>query len=126
MAVSDQQGIIASPVTTVDRTEITADIEAVVALIRRYDVGRIVVGFPRSMDGSVGQQAEKVNTFIEMLKRSTAVPVDVWDERLSTVAANRVMRETGTKRDKQKAQRDAIAAALILQGFLDRLEFQKT
>ncbi|MDO8490520.1 MAG: Holliday junction resolvase RuvX, partial [Dehalococcoidia bacterium] len=79
-----------------------------------------VAGLPRSMDDSLGPQAQKVQAFVDGLSEVSPVPVETWDERLSTVAADLVMIESGTKRDKKKQHRDAIAASFILQGYLDQ------
>ncbi len=120
VAVSDPLGFLARPLTTLTRGETTADVGAILELVRQYEAERIVVGLPRSMDGSLGHQAEKVLSFIEVLSHATTTPVEVWDERLSTVAAEKLMIESGKKREKRKAQRDEVAAAVILQGYLDR------
>jgi len=81
-------------------------------------VKQIIVGLPRSMDGRVGQQAQKVEAFVEKVREHTEVPIEFRDERLSTVAARRLMQATSGKKPKKKAS-DAIAAALILQSYLD-------
>ena len=80
---------------------------------------RVVVGLPRSMDGSVGKQAEKVKAFVQKLKSQTKVPVEFRDERLSTVSAKRLMQAANVKRSRKRAGDDAVAAAIILQGYLD-------
>lgn len=120
MAVSIPDTSMAHPLTTLARKDDVSDVEAILDLTRQYQVERIVVGLPRSMDGSLGQQAEKVTSFVRLLSHSTVIPVVVWDERLSTVAAEKLMIESGKSREKRRAQRDAVAATLILQGFLDR------
>ena len=89
-------------------------------LCDQYQVERIVVGMPRSMDGTLGKQAEIVQQFINQIANVVKILIDTWDERLSSVAANRAMMAAGTKKDKKKKLRDAIAAAIILQGYLDR------
>ncbi|GAI09295.1 unnamed protein product, partial [marine sediment metagenome] len=96
-----------------------ADLEAITRIIGQHDVKRVIVGLPRSLDGSLGVQAEKVEAFTQQLRRKTEVPVEFRDERLTTVSARRLMREANTKKTKKKTRDDAIAAALILQGFLD-------
>ena len=78
-----------------------------------------MVGLPRSMDGSIGKQAEKVKAFTQKLCSHTEVPVEFRDERLSTVSAKRLMQAVDTKKPREKARDDAIAAAIILQGYLD-------
>ena len=120
MALSDSEGILASPLTIINRRDDRADIEAIIDIISRYKVEHIVVGLPRSMDGSLGQQAEKVKDFAENLCNCTEVPMEFRDERLSTVSAKRMMQSVKTKRKKKKSRHDdAIAAAVILQGYLD-------
>ena len=120
VALSDPMGILASTLTLLERKNNNADFEAILDLVKEHEVGCVVVGFPRSMDGSIGKQAEKVNVFAEALSELTSVPVEMWDERLSTVIANKLLRDGGKNRSQIKAKRDAAAAALILQGYLDR------
>ena len=110
------QGILASPLTIIDRRNEPDDIEAIVTIITQNQVGRIIVGLPLSMDGGIGQQAEKVKAFTEELGHHTEVPIEFRDERLSTVAARRLMQ---TVRKTVKSRDDAVAAALILQSYLD-------
>ena len=119
MALSDPQGILASPLTIITRTDEKADIEAVMALVRQNQVGRVIVGLPLSMDGSLGRQAEKVRGFVMELCRQTDVPVEFRDERLSTVSAKRLVQ--GVRKTNKGTRYDAVAAALILQGYLDEL-----
>jgi len=119
VALSDSEGILASPFTIIERKEESADIEAIINIINQHQAKQIVVGLPRSMDGSVGKQAEKVNTFVRRLRSHTEVPVEFRDERLTTVSAKRLMQAARTRKTKQKARNDAVAAAIILQGFLD-------
>jgi len=120
VALSDPLGIMASALTVIERTTDDAAIKQIVELARQNDVERIVIGLPRSLDGSLGKQAQTVQAFIELLKSHTELPVITWDERFSTVAAERMLLEAGMKRDKRKRHRDAVAAAFILQGYLDR------
>ncbi len=88
-------------------------------LIVEYDVERIVLGFPKNMNNTLGERAQKTLEFKETLERRTGLPVDLWDERLTTVAADRVMIELGIRREDRKDYVDMIAAILILQGYLD-------
>jgi putative Holliday junction resolvase len=120
VALSDPLQIIASAFTVVERTTDEAAIRQIIDLGRENEVERIVVGMPRSLDGSLGKQAQAVQSFVDLLKEHTQLPVVAWDERLSTVAADRTMLEIGMKRDKRKKRRDSLAAAFILQGYLDR------
>ena len=119
MALSDPGGILASPFTIIDRADDRQDIDAIINIVEQHQVGQIVAGLPRSMNGSIGKQAEKVQAFVQMLCRFTEVPVEFRDERLTTVSAKRLMQAAGTKKPRGKARDDAIAAALILQGYLD-------
>jgi len=120
VALSDPLGIMASALTVIERTTDDAAIKQIVELARQNDVERFVIGLPRSLDGSLGKQAQTVEAFIELLKSHTELPVITWDERFSTVAAEKTLLEAGMKRDKRKRHRDAVAAAFILQGYLDR------
>lgn len=117
IGVALADGLIAIPLTVINRAGEEIDLERVLALAQEHGVERIVVGLPRSLDGSIGRQAERVLDFSRAL--SQHVPVDTWDERLSTVAAERLLLDTGMKREKRKEKRDAMAAAIILQAYLD-------
>ena len=119
VAISDAQGLIAFPLSVIDQKNEEAAIAEVIRLAQEYQEERIVVGLPYSLDGGIGRQAEKVKGFSEKLGQRISIDVQLWDERLSSVAAERSMIEAGTKRGKRKHQRDAVAAAFILQGFLD-------
>ncbi len=123
VALSDPQGILASPFTIITCQNETADIEAIINIISQHQVKRVVVGLPRSMDGSLGKQAEKVKAFVQKLCSHTKVPVEFRDERLSTVSAKRLMRAANAKKPRKKARDDAVAAAIILQGYLDEGHF---
>ncbi len=116
VAMSDPVGILASPLTIIDRQNEAADMEAIGDIIRQNQVERVIVGLPRSMEGSIGRQAEKVKAFVEELGKHIEVPLQFRDERLTTVSARRLMREVKKPR---QTRDDAIAAALILQGYLD-------
>ncbi len=122
MALSDPQGILASPLTIIDCRDEKQDIEAIIDIINQHQVKQIVVGLPRSMDGSIGKQAEKVEAFVEHLVKHTLVPVEFRDERLTTVSARRLMQAANPKKTKREARDDAVAAALILQGYLDEAQ----
>jgi putative Holliday junction resolvase len=120
VSLSDPEGILAMPLTVVDvRTEEEA-LERNAALAREHEVDRVVVGLPLSMDGSMGLQAQRVTAFAETLAERMEIPVDTWDERLSTVAAGRALTEAGVKRGKKRKRLDSAAACIILQGYLDR------
>jgi len=120
VALSDSLRIIAGALTVVERVTDDAALKQIIDLARENEVERIVGGMPRSLDGSLGKQAQAVQSFVDLLKERTDIPVVTWDERLSTVAAERTLLEVGMKRDKRKKRRDSLAAAIILQGYLDR------
>ncbi|GAI22581.1 unnamed protein product, partial [marine sediment metagenome] len=105
--------------TIINRRDESLDIEAIADIVSQKQVEQIVVGLPRSMDGSLGKQAEKVREFTQKLCSHTEVPVEYRDERLTTVLAERLMRAAGTQKTRKKVRHDAQAAALILQGYLD-------
>ena len=117
VALSDPQGILASPLTIINRSHDQSDIEAIISIVSQHQVGQIIVGLPLSMNGSVGMQAEKVKAFTGELGAHTEVPLKFRDERLSTVSAKRMMR--AVKKTKKTRHDDAVAAALILQSYLD-------
>ena len=120
MARSDPRGVLASPLTIVSRQDEATDVTAINSIINQNDVERVIVGLPLSMDGSLGRQAEKVKAFTQRLCEEIQAPVEFRDERLTTVAARRLMQATGGKKSRKKERHDdAIAAALILQGYLD-------
>jgi len=120
VALSDPEGIIAFALTIIDRKSEDAALKQLLDLTQEHEVERIVIGLPRSLDGSLGKQAQAVQTFAEALAGCTELPVVTWDEQLSTVAAERMMIEAGVKREKRKERLDSVAAAFILQGYLDR------
>ena len=119
VARSDPGGILASPLTIINYDDERAAIEAIIDIVTQEQVGQIVVGLPFSMDGSLGNQAKKVKTFVQELSSHTKVPIDFRDERLTTVTARRLIKEANPRKAKKKVRDDAIAAALILQGYLD-------
>jgi putative Holliday junction resolvase len=118
VAVSDPTGAIASPRKTIAHRARPADLEAVAALVRAEGVDRIVVGWPRNMDGTRGPAAKQAEAFAQALRALVGRPVDLWDERLSTVGADRALREAGVRRGRRRAVRDQVAAALILDAYL--------
>lgn len=119
IGVALANGLLAIPLTVLDRAGEEADMEKLLALAREHGAERIVVGLPLLMNGSIGMQAEKVLAFSRALFEHVDIPVDTWDERLSTVSAERLLLDTGMKREKRKGKRDAMAAAIILQAYLD-------
>ena len=119
VALSDPEGILASPFTIINREDDRLDIEAITDIINQQQVRQIVVGLPRSMNGSIGKQAEKVEAFVRKLCSHTELPVEFRDERLTTVSAKHLKQAGNSQKTKRKIRYDAIAAALILQGYLD-------
>ena len=122
VALSDAEEILASPLDTIIRDNDGEAVDIILELASRYEVQRIVVGLPYSLDGDIGDQARKVMFFIDEISKRTDTEIKTWDERLSTVAAERLLLEAGVKKNIRKQQRDAAAAAFILQGYLDSLE----
>ena len=116
VAVSDGLGLTAQGIDTVSRDNY---VDALKNIIEEYEVKSVVVGIPRMLNGTIGIQAEKVLEFIEDLKAAIQLPVFLWDERLSTVAAERVLLEANMSRKKRKTLRDKVAAIVILQNYLD-------
>lgn len=119
VAVSDENGVVALPRETLRRERLEKDLARLMAIVTEDGVGRIVVGLPFSLDGSEGPQAAKVRAFIAALSERTSVPVTAWDERLSTVAAERSLIEADLSRARRRLVIDQVAATLILQTYLD-------
>ena len=119
VAVSDLMGLTAQGVTTIKRVGKKKDIEAIKQIIAEKQVNKIVSGLPKNMNGTIGTQGEKVQKFCELLKEETNLPIEFWDERLSTVAAERSLIEGNVRRENRKKVIDMLAAVIILQGYLD-------
>lgn len=118
VALSDPGEILASPYTIIERDSEEQGIKAIVDIIIQKDVGKIIVGLPRLMDGTTGQQAAKVEAFVERLRSHTQTPIELRDERLSTLSARRLVKDSSQK-TKKKTRYDAAAAAIILQAYLE-------
>ncbi|MDH5528201.1 MAG: Holliday junction resolvase RuvX [Nitrospirota bacterium] len=121
VAASDELGITANPVETIRRKSFKADLARIGELVAQRQAVRVVVGLPLMLDGSHGVQVEKVSTFIDKLRPTLPVPVVLWDERLSTVAAERALIQSGLTRKRRKQVIDQVAAVYFLQGFLNYL-----
>lgn len=124
VAVSDELLITAQGVEIVRRkspSKLRQTLARIEELIEQYGVEKIVLGYPKNMNNTEGERCEKTKEFKEMLERRTGLEVVLWDERLTTVAADRSMMETGIRRENRKEYVDEIAAILILQGYLDFL-----
>ena len=120
IAVSDPMGWTAQGLETISwKGSIEKPAEKIKQLAAQYQVEKFVIGLPRNMNGTIGPSGEKAMAFGELLSNMTGIEVVNWDERLTTVAANRIMHEVGMKTSKKKGSVDRIAAVLILQGYLD-------
>jgi putative Holliday junction resolvase len=119
VALSDPTGILASPLVTFAHRSLREDAAHVASLCATHGVERVVVGWPRNMDGSVGPAARQAEAFAARLRADTGLPVELWDERLSTVAADRAMIRGGARRETRREARDRVAAAVVLQSRLD-------
>ncbi|MBM3875688.1 MAG: Holliday junction resolvase RuvX [Verrucomicrobia bacterium] len=119
IAVSDELGMIALPLDYIPAEPADACVEKLRGLIAEKTVTQLIVGMPRNMNGTYGPQAEKVRAFVAMLKGALQLPIRTWDERLTSAQANRVMLESGVRRERRKEKVDSMAAAILLQSFLD-------
>ena len=120
LAVSDDLGLIAQGLASLPRVGETQDVEAIGTYIQSLGIGAIVVGLPKNMDGSLGASAAAARAFAQVLHERLHVPVHLWDERLTTLAAERMLVGAGVRRRARRAVVDQVAATMILQGFLDR------
>lgn len=128
VAISDALGLTAQGIETIERKEenkLRRTCARIEELIREYEVEKIVLGFPKHMNNDVGERAEKSLEFKAMLERRTGLEVIMWDERLTTVAAERTLIESKVRREERKKYIDKIAAVFILQGYLDSLQISK-
>ena len=122
VAISDALLLTAQGVETICRTQenkLRKTLARIKSLCEEYEVTEIVLGFPKNMNNTIGDRAEKSLEFAEMLKKRTGLPIVMWDERLTTVEATRTLIESGVRREKRKEYVDKIAAVFILQGYLD-------
>lgn len=122
VAISDPLGWIAQGVTTIRRKKEEYDLNELEKICKEYNVELIVSGLPKNMNGTLGPQSEKVMDFCEKIQEKLNLPIKMWDERLTTVAAHRAMLEADLSRAKRKKIVDKIAATYILQGYLDSLK----
>ena len=122
VSVCDPLGLTAQGVETITRNEenkLRRTCRRIEELISQYEITAIVLGYPKNMDDSVGERAEKTEEFKELLERRTGLPVILWDERLTTVAADEILEESGVARKDRKKVIDRVAAGIILQSYLD-------
>ena len=118
VALSDRLGMTAQPLEVIERKKVKA-VPRIAELVAEHEVTRIVVGRPLQLDGREGQAVAAVDAFVASLKPHVTVPIETWDERLSTAQAERDMIAAGARRDRRKGAIDKVAAALILQSYLD-------
>ena len=125
VAISDELGITAQGFKTIKRKAMEDDLRDLDAIISQFKIEKIVVGLPKNMDGSLGKQAEFVLGWIEDFKNKIQLPVETWDERLSTVEATKTLLKADLSRKKRKGVIDKLAAVLILQGYLQQIGSRK-
>ncbi|MCA0905062.1 Holliday junction resolvase RuvX [Ruegeria marisrubri] len=123
VAVSDRMRGVASPLETVRRKKFTLDSARLIEIVTDREIGGILLGLPKNMDGSEGPRCQSTRAFARNLSRLTDLPIGFWDERLSTVAAEKALLEADTTRKRRGQVIDHVAASYILQGALDRLRF---
>ena len=121
LALSDTSRRVASPLETIPRKKFTQDVKLLMAAVEKHDVSALVIGLPLNLDGSEGPRSQATRAFVRNLRQHTDLPVVYWDERLSTVAAERTLLEADASRKRRAEVIDKMAAAFILQGALDRL-----
>jgi len=119
LALSDVLRSIATPFETIERGKFTKDVEKLKQIIQKQNVGGLIIGYPVNMDGSHGPRTQSTRTFVSNLEKLIDLPMMMWDERMSTMAANRVMLEADLSRDRRAQLVDKLAASYMLQGFLD-------
>ncbi len=120
VAISDELGITAQGLKTIRRRSMEEDLKEISIIIAQFKIDRIVVGLPKNMDGTIGKQAELVLQWIRATQEKINIPVETWDERLSTVEASKILLEADLSRKKRKGVIDKLAAVIILQGYLNQ------
>lgn len=128
VAISDALGLTAQGIETIcrkDENKLRKTLARIEELIKEYEVEKLVLGFPKHMNNDIGDRAEKSLEFKEMLERRTGLEVIMWDERLTTVEAERTLMESNVRREERKKYVDKIAAVFILQGYLDSVYIKK-
>jgi putative holliday junction resolvase len=121
LAISDEMGMIAQPLTFLPAEPLAELLEGLKKVVAEKNVQQILVGVPRNMDGTYGPAAEKARKFVEQLKGALTIPIRTWDERLTSVQANKAMIQGGLRREERKLKADQTAAAILLQSYLDSL-----
>ncbi len=125
VALSDPTGLLAQPLEVIERTSKEQILRILKGLVLEWEIERIIIGYPRQMSGEVGEEAKWVANYAEKLSQELDLPVLLWDERLSTVSAERVLKERHWKEERQRGWVDAVAAAVILQDYLDSRNVQR-
>ena len=118
IAISDPTGLLAGFTTTITAYTPQAVVEHITRLVREHGVEQLVLGYPKNMDGTLGPRAEKAKALQELLEQALALPVDLWDERRTTIDAHQILQRGGKNAKKRKSVVDAVAASLILEGYL--------
>ena len=118
IAISDALGMLAGFTTVIHAYTPEKTAQAILELVRQHGVGELVMGYPKNMDGSLGPRAEKAEALAEMLKEASSLPVILWDERRTTIDAHQILMNSGKNAKKRKKVVDAVAATLILEGYL--------
>jgi putative Holliday junction resolvase len=119
VAVSDETKTIALPMEYISAEPFAAFLVRLKKILVEKEIDLILIGQPRNMDGSYGPAAQKVQTFVGVLKTAITVPIKMWDERLTSLQANKILIQGGVRRDKRKEKVDKMAAAILLQSYLD-------
>jgi putative Holliday junction resolvase len=125
IAVSDPLGIIAQGLETIERKNLTTDLAAIAARVEDYSATEVVLGYPLSKNGTENEMSRRVAEFAEKLRQRVSCEVKLWDERLTSAEADRMLRASGIGREKRQRAVDRVAATLILQGYLDARANQK-
>ena len=123
IAISDPTGFMAGYTTTINAYRAEVVVEQICALVKEYGVEELVLGYPKNMDDTVGPRAEKAAAMSELLKEATSLPVVLWDERRTTIDAHQILMNNGKNAKKRKKTVDAVAASLILEGYLTFKKF---
>lgn len=125
VAISDATGFLTGETRVIQSRKEEMVISSLMALIEKYNISEIVLGYPKNMNGSIGPRAEKSEKLGEKLRMETGLPVILWDERRTTVDAHRILSETGNRGRRRKEKVDAVAASLILEGYLLRKQHNR-
>ena len=129
VAICDPLGLTAQPLETIERpseNKLRRTLARIEEIVSEYGVESIVLGYPKNMNNTVGERAQKKLEFRDQMARRTGLPVIMWDERLTTAAADRSLEESGVRKENRKKVIDQVAAVFILQGYLDRLASERT